>query len=693
MLRFRQRWRDVRCRAADSLALLAAIAGPLALYAATLPRGVVLEDDGLFLMAGEHIGIAHPPGYPVYTVLLHLFMQLPFGSPAVLGHLLSAVLGAMACGAVFLCARLLGATVLPALTAAWVFAASEHVWSQAIITEVYTLNALLFFSIYALLLYGGRPEGVPLRPLVAAALLYGLSLANHWPLTVLAAPGLALALLPAWKTAWRRLPLLFGLAAASAALPYVWMVWRSQQDPLISFYGPLRILGSISDTDSLLYYLARRGYAGIDVSASAGWGDRWAYLQWFGGEVVSQLTVVGLVAASCGLILLLRHRRHWEACSGIVVFLAHSVLLIALLNFDYDYLYVSVFRPYSLVCYGLAGLWLAVGFQRGLEQFPFGQLVGSVRGGGVRLAAAVLGCLALTAWNVQGNWHSNDRSGSNIMQREADLVLNNLPENAVFVAFGDLEVAPYGYYRYVENRRPDITLMSKQGIALGDRLYNPFTPQERQAELMQEFVATTDRPVLFFNSNDYNFVCGGCRTRHYGYAVEALSDGRPPGELEMVRVAEAEAFFRDLVDTEVTDAWEYRKKASFMHNFGRYLGLLAATANPVALQIAEPLLPYAEREYHCLVGMVNSILPHWNEGNAERTTAWAERMERLLAEARLTKRELGLHHFLRGSVELKRGHRTAAASMFRRSLDRWDHPNNEAHKALHELGGTLGRRW
>ena len=49
----------------DAAALAAAVLGPLALYAATLPRTVVLEDDGLFLMAGVHLGVAHPPGYPL----------------------------------------------------------------------------------------------------------------------------------------------------------------------------------------------------------------------------------------------------------------------------------------------------------------------------------------------------------------------------------------------------------------------------------------------------------------------------------------------------------------------------------------------------------------------------------------------------------------------------------------------------
>ena len=124
----------------DRAGLAAAVLGPLVLYVATLPRTVVLEDDGLFLMAGVHLGVAHPPGYPLYTLILHLFTRLPFGDPAFLGHLSSAVLGALACGTVYVCARLLRVTVALALTATWLFGVSEQFWSQAIITEVYTLS-------------------------------------------------------------------------------------------------------------------------------------------------------------------------------------------------------------------------------------------------------------------------------------------------------------------------------------------------------------------------------------------------------------------------------------------------------------------------------------------------------------------------------------------------------------------------
>ena len=60
-------------------------------YLFSAPKGVVLEDDGLFLMAAWFNGIAHPPGYPLYTLFSHLATWIPAGTVAYRVHLLSAI--------------------------------------------------------------------------------------------------------------------------------------------------------------------------------------------------------------------------------------------------------------------------------------------------------------------------------------------------------------------------------------------------------------------------------------------------------------------------------------------------------------------------------------------------------------------------------------------------------------------------
>ena len=485
----------------DAAALAAAVLGPLALYVATLPRTVVLEDDGLFLMAGVHLGIAHPPGYPIYTLIVHLFTRLPFGDPAFLGHLSSAVLGALACGAVYCCARLLRASPAPALTAAWLFGVSEQFWSQAIITEVYTLNALLFFATYALVLRGAR-DPRHRWPLSCAAVAWGAGLANHWPLMVLATPGLALALLPVWRDVLPRLHRLLGAALVAALLPYGWMVWLSHQAPLVNFYG------SIDTCSELWFYVSRAGYSGVDVSPSAGWSDRWAFAGWFAADLVRQTTVPGFALALFGLGALARRGGRAGAAaagSGVLVLLGNSLVLIVLLGFDFDEFRVALFRPYPLICYGVAALWVAAGLEELVGRLP-GWAAGWWPAGGAGMLPALrsargpaaltaLAGAALVVVSASASWRANDRSDNDFAEWNAEVMFDLLPPDAVLFVHGDAS-GPLGYYRYVEERRPDVALYNLHGLVFGNRLYDPLLPPEEKARGLDRFVGSTERPVF-----------------------------------------------------------------------------------------------------------------------------------------------------------------------------------------------------
>src|SRR6186997_668186 len=97
--------RDVAC--ALAVALLACI-----LYIATLqPDLGGPEDTPKFQFLGYVFGTAHPPGYPLYSMLSGLFVHLVrIGPVAYRANLFSAAMAALACATVFLIGRLLGAS-------------------------------------------------------------------------------------------------------------------------------------------------------------------------------------------------------------------------------------------------------------------------------------------------------------------------------------------------------------------------------------------------------------------------------------------------------------------------------------------------------------------------------------------------------------------------------------------------------
>src|SRR3972149_1070758 len=86
---------------------------PMLVYYLTLAPNLTWahggHDGGDLIVAAYTLGVSHPPGYPAYTLLAHLFTLLPWGSVAFRVNLLSAVGAALAAGSVALAVLALSA--------------------------------------------------------------------------------------------------------------------------------------------------------------------------------------------------------------------------------------------------------------------------------------------------------------------------------------------------------------------------------------------------------------------------------------------------------------------------------------------------------------------------------------------------------------------------------------------------------
>jgi hypothetical protein len=157
----------------------------LVLYAATsAPSVATIFDDSLeFQVVLPTLGIAHPSGYPLFTLAGKLAtLLIPFRDPAGRANLLSALAAAAAVGLLYLVARRFAGSRSAAALATAAFAMSPAWWSQSTLAEVYAPHGLLMILFLYLLL---RWEGVSSVPscanrwLAVAALVAGLGLAHH----------------------------------------------------------------------------------------------------------------------------------------------------------------------------------------------------------------------------------------------------------------------------------------------------------------------------------------------------------------------------------------------------------------------------------------------------------------------------------------------------------------------------------
>ena len=455
-----------------------------AVYLATMPRRITLEDAGLFQMVCGLGGISHPPGYPLFTTACQAIAALPL-PPIIRGNLVSAIFAALAAGWLFLVAERLfrsasSSTGFSSRSVAWVaslsYALSATFWSQAIIIEVYSLAALLFLICwYWLILF------VETRKLLywyAAAFTYGLALSNHWPLMILSSPALAVTLVPARATllTWLREPgiwlrsfLLFGVGLA----PYATLLLANS--PEIAVYGPVQTPGDLAG------YIARRTYD--DSHVGAVFFDKVRYAGWLMWEGGRQFGYVGAFPLVLGIVVSLRQRDH-RTLSLVLLFAGTTVVLAFLIGFRFTYFYQAIFRPYPVIAFVAAAIWLGLGAEVMLARIGKRPLVA-----GAAITALVI-AIGLS------NLATNNRRDSVFTDKYANAVLSSLPAGAIVFVNGDNQVGPLGYLHHLERIRPDVELRDWENLVFSNRLGSPFASEQDKRAAIEQFMSETAAPVF-----------------------------------------------------------------------------------------------------------------------------------------------------------------------------------------------------
>lgn len=324
----------------------------LLLYVATLaPTVATVFDDSLeFQVVLPSLGIAHPTGYPLYTLLGWLASRLPVGDLAYRVNLFSALAGAATVGVLFLAARRLDSSRLSATLMSSVFALGTVWWSQATIAEVYTLHGLAV----ALILYLTLSDQGTRTPWLA--LVFGLALAHHRT-TLLLAPGVAVYLLWSDPGLLRRPRDLTKLALAFLLplLLYLYLPLRSQSVASLD--------GAVIDTWGSFWRHVLASDYGAFLSANPLAIERPASY-----PLRLSLSQMGLAALLLGLLGWLRwpqQPRRWTLLA--LIFAANLAFALGYKTADVDVFYLPVIMVWLLVA--SAGLsWLLQRLAEWLER-------------------------------------------------------------------------------------------------------------------------------------------------------------------------------------------------------------------------------------------------------------------------------------------------------------------------------------
>jgi len=484
----------------------------LLLYTVTTAPDVLPADSGEFQIVASLLGVAHPPGYPLYTLVGRLFTVLiPFGTAAYRLNLMSAFLAAWTLTLLGAATRRwllrLGAVPAAALMggfmAALTLGTTTTFWAQATVANIRMPTAFwAALGLYALARYADAIDRRQAdRALALLLLALSLGIGHHPSLIFL---GVFFFIYLVWldprllvqPRRWSR-PLLFALVAL---LPVIYLPLRAAAG------APLAPAG-LDTLDGFVHHVTAQGFEG-DMFAYANARDLPQRLMLLPTLFLFQFNWVLLAAAVLGvLVLAWRDRRLLTlTLGGLVLHSFVSITYRAPQTVEYM---MPAYLPLAALV-GVATAWLLSLFGLWAKRsIPTG---GASVAGGVpswrrsgdrsrRLysfllpLSALLAAIFLQAGLSNGLDHSpsfftlaRDRSTRAAMES----MLQQAPPDAVVLADWRW-VTPLWYLQWVEGQRTDVEV----------RYVYP-VPGQEYSDTWQERIeaAIGERPLLLTHFYD-----------------------------------------------------------------------------------------------------------------------------------------------------------------------------------------------
>ena len=429
--------------------------GAVSMSAYTLTRapGLTFIDSGELTASATLLGICHPTGYPLFTLLGWIFAHVPVGSEAVVRlNVMASAACALASALFFLLfAELLAsgsggrgdsapqttavAQCGGALGGALILAFSETFWLQSAAVEVYSLH-LLLVSLVLLAFVRASAQGAESRWYLFAFLL-GLSFTNHMT-TVLLGPGLLYLYFSREGTGResRRRLARMGPFFLLGLTPYLYLPVRSAQNPLFNWGAP-------ASWERFLWHVGGKQFRVWIFSSTEAAGRQFTY---FLSALPAEFAYVGIPLALVGLVLLVRSDRKvfWTTLIFFGTCVAYSI------NYD-----IHDIDAYFLLAYICVAFWAAAGVKALVLWSGHLKRWSRAAGWGVPLlCGSVVLCV---------NYPRVDQSANTLVEEYTAAMFGSLEKNALVISYQwDFWVSASYYVQYVRGERTDVAVVDKE---------------------------------------------------------------------------------------------------------------------------------------------------------------------------------------------------------------------------------------
>ncbi len=452
-------------------------------YLTTLAPSVVEIDSGELATVQATLGIAHPTGYPLFTMLGHLFylIPLPFSKIYQL-NLLTAVwcsLGVMVFvytakivldnAEKFVSAKVLlklkdqsknkkkksGSDkidnkkfdipevkkYLGAVFGGLILAFSKTYWTQGTSVEVYSLqlfliNLIILFLIKAYIHKDDNSDLKFFNPWILFAVFLSLGFSNHMT-TLFIIPGVAYLYFEKYrlsKKSFVRIIFMLIFFIPLLVLVYSYLPIRSSQNPILNWGNPDNLTRILRHVEGDQYHV----WLFSSTTAAA------KQLNYFISNLPDEF-LIGLFICLVGIIYsFIQYRKFFYF--GIITF-----LFTVLYSINYD---IHDIDSYFLLAY------VALAF---FAIFGVVQLLSLLKHSKHPYATPIILISVFLLVQLYFNYQSVNQSDVYTFEDYTKGILNSCDRDAIVFSYEwDYLVSPSYYFQYVEKFRPDVTVVDKE---------------------------------------------------------------------------------------------------------------------------------------------------------------------------------------------------------------------------------------
>jgi hypothetical protein len=429
-------------------------------YLFTMCRSVGFTDSGELAAVVCTLGIAHPTGYPLFTLLGRIWAMIPGPFEEILRlNIFTALLVALSVGIFFKTTltfyrsvrvfqlknqkrkefndhRFIFASALASL----VLGFSTTFWLQSAAFEVYALHlVLILLALWTFV--SGLEEQLKeqfwiSRKLILFAFVLGLCFANHMT-TILLAPGclwLYFRTFKMTKESFRRILILTPYFLLGLSI-YLYLPIRSAAHPLFDWGHP-------ATPERFFWHISGKQFR---IWMFSGWSVVQKQLAYYFNNFTSEFFFATFVCIAAGIIAV------WKRSYRLGIFFTLLFMSTIIYSVNYDIFDIS---PYFLLSFIIVGWTLAYGieflFEWSIQNHVW-----------VRIVVFIV-LPALPVLQILNNWNRVDETKSVLPQQFVQNAFTHFEPSAVVIASQwDYFISPSWYYQFIRNERRDVTIIDK----------------------------------------------------------------------------------------------------------------------------------------------------------------------------------------------------------------------------------------